>query len=175
MTGVQTCALPISCEVEVVTPPAPIEVEIPEDADTATADLPDLTKNVAVKCLKDEHPVEGRILFDWAVAEGSEDKIEINSDKKLVAKQSGTATLNVTATFQVKNSEDQWVTYQNGEGEDVTTTINVTVTVTKAGAAAQEDLEALEGAADQAAADYPESVKDDYTDRKSTRLNSSHA
>ncbi len=160
----ETEEAPCTCEVEVVTPPAPIEVEIPEDADTATADLPDLTKNVAVKCLKDEHPVEGRILFDWAVAEGSEDKIEINSDKKLVAKQSGTATLNVTATFQVKNSEDQWVTYQNGEGEDVTTTINVTVTVTKAGAAAQEDLEALEGAADQANADYPESVKDDYTE-----------
>jgi len=162
----ETEEAPCTCEIEVVTPPAPVEVEIPEDADTATADLPAVSEDdVAITCLKEDHPVEGRhIQFDWAVAEGSEDKIEINSDKKLVAKQSGTATLNVTATFQVKNGENQWVTYQNGEGEDVTTTINVTVTVTKAGAATQEDLEALEGAADQADEDYPESVKDDYTE-----------
>ncbi len=157
---------PCTCEIEVVTPPAPVEVEIPEDADTATADLPAVSEDdVAITCLKEDHPVAGRrIQFDWAVAEGSEDKIEINAENKLVAKKAGTAALKLTATLQVQNEDSQWVTYQNGEGEDVTTTINVTVTVTKAGAAAQEDLEALEGAADQADADYPESVKDDYTE-----------
>ena len=159
----ETADAPCNCEIEVVTPPTPVAVEIPEEDETATTDLPEISeKDVEITCQKKGHPLSGRVLFSWAVAEGSEDKIAINEDMKIVAKKAGTATLKLTATFQTGSDEDGWTTYQNEDGEDVTTTINVTVTVTKAGAASEAEKTDLGTDVTNAKNNYPSSVEDDY-------------
>ena len=159
----ETEEAPCDCEIAVVTPPAPVAIEIPEEEDTVTADLPAISvEDVAITCQKKDHPLSGRVLFSWAVASGSEDKIEINESNKIVAKKAGTATLKLTATFQTGNDEDGWTTYQNEDGEDVTTTVNVTVTVTKEGAASETEKTELGSDVTEAKKDYPDSVEDDY-------------
>ena len=152
---------PCTCEIEVVTPPAPVSIEIPEDADTATAALPNVSvDDVRITCLKEDHPLSGRVLFTWAAAEG-EDKIEINQNNQIVAKKAGTAQLKLTATFQTQ-VDGVWTTYQNDDGEDVTTTVNITVNVTKKGAASSTEKNELNSAASDAKTKYPDSVEGDY-------------
>ena len=116
-----------------------------------------------IECLKEEHPLQGRVLFTYGVKEGDEDKIDFDLEtRKITAKKAGTAKITLTAAFQTQNESGTWETYVNENEEEVTVTKEITVTITKEGAASQAEKSELSDAANDAKADSPASLESDY-------------
>ena len=160
----ETEEAPCTCEIDIVTPPAPVSITIPESAATGEGTLAETTEDdVVIECLKEEHPLQGRVLFTYGVKEGDEDKIDFDLEtRKITAKKAGTAKITLTAEFQTQNESGTWETYVNENEEEVTVTKEITVTVTKEGAASQAEKSELSDAANDAKADYPASLESDY-------------
>ena len=160
----ETEEAPCTCEIDIVTPPAPVSITIPESAATGEGTLAETTEDdVVIECLKEEHPLQGRVLFTYGVKEGDEDKIDFDlTTRKITAKKAGTAKITLTAAFQTQNESGTWETYVNENEEEVTVTKEITVTITKEGAASQTEKSELSDAANDAKEDYPASLESDY-------------
>ena len=168
----KTAEAPCTCGIESISPQAPIDVEIPENASEATKDITPISTEAVklVDCQKTGHPVmdDAQIKFTYSVADGDTDKIELIKNAQgavtgVKALKAGTAKINVKAEYQLPTGADgAYETVTNDDGAKAEKTIQITVNVTKAGAASSTEKNELNGAASDAETNYPDSVEDDY-------------
>ena len=159
----ETEEAPCNCELSIVTPPAPVTIEIPAGQATATGKLTALaTSGLALECLKGDHITKKNYKVTYGIASGSEDIIDFDlATMTITAKKAGEATITVTAQLMKEDNADQ--PYLNDDEEEVKATTNVKVTITRADAASDDEKSGLTTTVNDAVRDYPTGVKDDYT------------